>query len=137
MLTKKEIDSLIKSGNWLIRFDNEGICHGGFKWLPMNQWTIAPDWNDRPECGGGLHGQSPAGAGYCQSGTRMILAETQGKRVVIDKNKVKVQKAKIIAINEDIPVEILNKLAKHGGSLDLKLYNHPLPANIKARNIIR
>lgn len=32
----------------------ERLSHGGFKW-PESGWAEAPDWNSRPECGGGLH----------------------------------------------------------------------------------
>ncbi len=135
MLTKEKIKSLLKSGDllksndWMIRFDNDGISYNGFKWAPIGEWTIAPDWNNRPECGGGLHGQSPMAAGDCIGGSRMVLVETQGEKVSINR-KIKVPKARIIAINEDIPAEFIIKLLNHGGTLKLNSYNHPLPANL-------
>lgn len=36
-------------------------AHNGFVW-PKSGRVTAPDWNDRPECGGGLHGL-PMGVG--------------------------------------------------------------------------
>lgn len=37
--------------------DSDGISYGGFKWpLEVGATVEAPDWNDRAECGGGLHG---------------------------------------------------------------------------------
>jgi len=32
----------------------DGTSHGGYQW-PDSGWAEAPDWNLRPECGGGLH----------------------------------------------------------------------------------
>ena len=33
----------------------DGTSYNGFQW-PESGSVMAPDWNDRPECGGGLHG---------------------------------------------------------------------------------
>jgi len=130
MLTKKETQRLLKSGDWMLRFDDDGVSYAGFRWNGIGEWTEASDWKTKAECGNGLHGQSPKGAGYCQSSSRMVLCETEGEHIVIDKDKMKVRRAKIIAINEDIPVLFLKELLKHGGSLKLAKYNHPLPANL-------
>jgi hypothetical protein len=130
MLSKQKIRALLESGNWMLRFDNEGVSYAGFRWNGVGRWTEALDWNPKARCGNGLHGQSPKGAGFCQTGERMVLCETKGKQVVVDGNKVKVRYAKIIAVNDDIPVEFFENLASVGGYLYLEGYNHPLPANL-------
>jgi hypothetical protein len=133
MLTKKVTQQLLKTGNWMIRFDNDGVAYGGFRWNPSGEWTIATNWKMRAKCGNGLHGQSINGCGYCQAGSRLVLCETDGKQIAIDGNKIKVKKAKIIAVNKDIPAIFINELLNHGGSLQLSSYNHPLPAKLKKR----
>jgi len=124
------IDQLLKSGNWMIRFDNDGVSYDGFKWADIGAWTIAPDWDPTPECGHGLHGQSPMGAGFSTRGSRMVLCETEGQQVKIGSDKIKVRAARIIAVKSDIPLEFLTALAQVGGSLYLEGYNHPLPASL-------
>ena len=41
--------------------DKDGRSHGGFQW-PIDGAVAAPDWDGKPECGGGLHGL-PRGCG--------------------------------------------------------------------------
>jgi len=130
LLTKEKIAQLLKSGNWMIRFDNEGLSYDGFRWNPLGEWTEAPDWNTVAECQGGLFGQSPMAAGHSKPGSRMVLAETQGWQIAVKGNKIKVQFARILAVNEDIPLEFLIKLSKHGGALNLSQYKHQLPAGL-------
>jgi hypothetical protein len=37
--------------------ERDGSSYGGFKWpLTVGAEVIAPDWNEKAECGGGLHG---------------------------------------------------------------------------------
>ena len=122
----KEIVRLMDSGQWMIRFSNDGVAHGGFRWAPVGEWTVAPDWRATPECGCGLRGQSPLAAGHCQPGTRMELCETS-VQVSIGGDKVKCQKAKIIAVNSDIPLIFITTLLANGGSLYLRGYAHALP----------
>ena len=111
-ITKEHIAKVVVTGNWIIRADNDGASHGGFCWAPLGEWTTAPDWNDRPECGGGLHGQDKDHGGYIQ-GTRLVFCETRGKHVAIGSNKVKVQSARILMVNA------LPEGLSVGGSLDL------------------
>ena len=41
---------------YVLRSDSpSGVSYGGFQW-PESGPVEAPDWNDRAECGGGLHG---------------------------------------------------------------------------------
>ena len=117
IISEREIDRLLKSGNWMIRMDNDGKSHNGFKWKPIGEWTEAPDWNTKDVCQGGLFGQSPKEAGYCKPGTRLVLCETKGEQIAVGGEKVKVQFARIIAVN-NIPPAFFEKLV--GGSLDLR-----------------
>ena len=113
--------------HWMVRFSNKGVSYDGFKWNPIGEWTIAPDWYPAPVCGGGLHGQGEGGWGYCQSGRRFELCEIENF-VIVDGDKVKCQKAKIIAIDKEawgMLLELTN--GNFLGSLDLRRYNHPLP----------
>jgi len=41
--------------------DKDGSAYGGFKW-PQSGMVEAPDWDGKPDCGGGLHGL-PKGVG--------------------------------------------------------------------------
>ena len=89
----------------MIRTDWNGTSHNGFTWQPKGKWTEALDWNTKPECNGGLFGQSPKASGFCKQGTRLVLCETKGEQIVVDGEKVKVRFAKIIAVNGEIPFE--------------------------------
>ena len=107
-LNAGEVKRLLKSGNFMIRMSNDGVGYNGFQWAPIGEWTECPSWTKRsythPQCdNGGLFGQSPKASGYCNKGTRIELCETEGKHVLVDDNKVKVQRARIIAVNGDIP----------------------------------
>ena len=90
---------------WMLRSSNDGKSHDGYTWPLLGQWATASDWNDRAECGGGFHGNAPEahGAGFFYS--RLELVETRGPRIVIDGDKIKVRSARIVAVNEDIPLE--------------------------------
>jgi len=127
-MQKRVIDRLLKSGNWMLRFDNNGISYSGFKWKPKGQWTVAPDFRRKPTCdSGGLFGQSPKAAGFCKSSKRMVLCETSSPQIVVDGNKVKVQRAKIVEINENIPSVFIESI---DGAFDLRDYKHPLPSGL-------
>ena len=124
--TKQTFESLLQSGDWMIRFDYDGKSYNGFDWKPIGRWTTAPDWNPEPKCGHGLHGQSPRGAGYCQTGNRLVLCKTK-EQIVIDGDKVKTPSAKILAVNQQIPAAFLEISSL---SLDLRDYQHPLPKGL-------
>src|SRR3972149_5631048 len=90
--------------NWMIRTDNAGVSHDGFKWAPVGEWTICPRWNEdtKADCtSGGLFGQGPGGMGYAQSGTRFVFCEIKGKRIVVDGNKIKTEHARILYVGQD------------------------------------
>ena len=97
------VKAAVKNGNWIIRGDNEGVSASddanGFKWNSVGEWTEAPDWNEKPECGGGLHGQDKDFGGVI-CGTRLVFCDTEGAHIPIEDNKVKVRKARILLINE-------------------------------------
>jgi hypothetical protein len=103
----------VKKGNWMLRTSDDGISYGGFEWSPVGEWTEAQDWNSRPECGGGLHGQAAEAGGYSSGRSRLEFCETTGKRVIIDKDKIKVRRARILLINDEIA--LLSGLEVGGG----------------------
>jgi hypothetical protein len=89
-------------GEYMIRRGNDDrASYAGFRWNPMGEWTEASDWNPWPVCGGGLHGQAPEAGGHDhQDGQNVWLCETEGRRIVVGADKIKVQRARIIAIND-------------------------------------
>ena len=112
---------------WMVRFDNDGVAYDNFLWKPLGEWTVAPDWNPKPCCGYGLHGQGPGGFGHTCSGSRFAFCII-GDKVVINKNKIKTNRAKIIAVNDEA-FHMLLKACNGNflGSLDLRKYGHSLP----------
>ena len=120
-MNARERDRLVKqaveTGQWMIRTDDgEGGAYRGFQWAGVGAWTEAPDWNDRPECGGGLHGQGPAGSGELATDrrARLLFCLTDGPVVGIGGDKQKVRRAMILLVNE-LPPDNLSV----GWSLDL------------------
>lgn len=119
-MTKSEIadavECAVKSGNWIIRADNDGVSYNGFKWNGVGEWTEAPDWNEEPECGGGLHGQDINHGGYITTGSRLVFCDTEGKHIPIESDKVKVRWARILLVNElpDCLETINGNLNLHG-----------------------
>jgi len=97
-------DQWLKDHRWMLRTSHNGISFGGFKWNPIDEWTEAPDWKPTPSCGGGLHGITPH---FNRTDNfvydRFELCEIEGDIIPIDGDKVKVRRAKIVAINADIP----------------------------------
>ena len=94
-------------GRWMIRADNDGVSASrhakGFRWKPPGEWTRAPDFNTRQECGGGLHGQDAQWGGHCE-GKRVVFCEHRGGYVGgIDGNKMKVEEARILLVGEFPP----------------------------------
>ena len=116
--------------NWMVRFSNNGVSYGNFKWKNIGEWTEAPDWDSKPVYGSGLHGQGMGGWGYCQAGSRFEFCEISGEDfVVIDNNKIKTKKAKIIGVDQDAwAMLIAATQGNFQGSLNLQNYNLPLPA---------
>ena len=42
---------------YMLRTMDDDLCgYEGFQWRNDGEWTIAPDWDPAPVCGGGLHG---------------------------------------------------------------------------------
>ncbi len=125
------VEQAIKTGNWMIRVERKDgyspTCN--FKWQPVGQWTEAPDWNPKPECGGGLHGQASEAGGCLPSGGEIVVfCETKGERVIINENKIKVREARRLLVGQ------LPKGLSFNSSLDLRdcdLTNIILPVLIK------
>jgi len=111
----------------MLRCDNNGISYNGFKWNPLGQWTEALDWNPEPVCGGGLHGQTEQCSGFCTRGTRTVLWEIKEPIVPIDEDKVKVHRARIIAVNDlsEFEMNFKGNLSIHSSGLTA------LPENLK------
>src|SRR3989304_8817050 len=127
LLTARKFAGLKRSENWMVRFSQNGVAFEGFAWAPLGEWTTAPDWNERPECGGGLHGQGPGGYGDCpESNSTFEFCETRGPRVRID-GKEKVRAARILAIDDEAFVALYTLTdGAFPGSLYLRGYGHPL-----------
>jgi len=117
---RRVIDAL--GDNWIFRTDSDGESHGGFAWGAVGVWTEAPDWNPKPVCGGGLHGQGPGGYGYAhKDGKRFVFCETSGKRVVVEGDKIKVKRARILFVGADAWNAMLYATKRNWpGSLDLR-----------------
>src|SRR4030042_2399454 len=115
-ITKKHIKEVVEKGNWIIRGDNNGVSASpdanGFKWAPLGEWTEAPDWNEDPVCGQGLHGQDRDYGGFIM-GKRLVFCETEGPTIPVDGNKVKVRKARILMVG-------LPEIPKMNGNLDVR-----------------
>jgi len=106
----------VENGNWMLRRSSGGFSYRGFRWRPIGEWTEAPDWDPAPECGGGLHGCGPEAWGYFTEGETVDFCITDGPRIVIDKEKLKVPRAMVILRNDLGMLEGLQV----GGSLDLR-----------------
>ena len=103
MAAKKITEDWLKTHKWMLRSSNNGISYGGFKWPPMGKWNNCPDWNTKPECGGGFHGETPDYNGFGFLYGRIELVEYIGESIPIDENKVKVKQARIVAVGTNIP----------------------------------
>ena len=124
----KKLDQLKKSGQWMVRTDNDGISYKNFQWSPVGEWTIAKDWNPSPVCGGGLHGQGPGGFGCAQPGTRFTFCETENV-VSINGDKIKCKRAKILYTDKKALIALFYVSAIFPGSLDL--HGYQLPEGLK------
>jgi hypothetical protein len=90
----------VKSGDYIIRADDNGKAYNGFEWRQKGRWTTAPDWDKTPTCGNGLHGQGPEAGGFMGDGNRLVFCKTKGQRVKVGSDKIKVKSAMILLINE-------------------------------------
>jgi hypothetical protein len=97
--------------------DADGRAYGGFQWpLQVGAVVVAPDWNDQPSCGGGLHGL-PWGEG---DGTllnwgktaRWIVFEADVNECVLFEGKGKCQSAIIRCVGTR--AEAVAYLHQHG-----------------------
>ena len=116
---KRIIDAL--GDNWMIRMSQDGVAHGGFVWGAVGVWTEAEDFTEDEICRG-LHGQGPGGYGYAHEVTngRFEFCETEGQRVCVGGDKIKVRRARILWIRAEAFVAL--QYAVRGnfpGSLDL------------------
>jgi hypothetical protein len=150
-ITKKHIAAVVKKGNWILRRSNNGKSYNGFVWQPIGEWTVAPDWDPRAECGGGLHGngqKTDSENCFWTTGSRLEFCEIGEKFVTIggSTGKIKCERARILLINSlsaglqvggrlDLSGTGITKLPVDlhvGGSLDLRDTGiTKLPANLR------
>ena len=96
-----EIDRIIKSGNWMVRTDDDGVAFEGFKWNEIGEWTTPTYFSERPTCNsGGLFGQTQSASGQNAGRCRAVFCETSDVRIVVDGNKIKTDRARIVLVND-------------------------------------
>ena len=131
VLDSQEVVAALASGRWMLRFDDDGIGHDGFRWSPVGEWTECPRWTESATCdGGGLFGQGPGEyqRGFTKTGNRLVLAIYDGTPKIVDQNKIAVKRAMIVATDEKAWSEIMRLCdGVWPGALDLRGYAHPLP----------
>ena len=131
VLDSEWVRAALAAGRWMLRFDDDGIGHGGFRWSPAGEWTECPKWTDEDTCeGGGLFGQGPGAHqhGFCKSGKRLVLAIYDGAPKIVDADKIAVRRAMIVATDEEAWSEIMRLCdSVWPGALNLEGYAHPLP----------
>ena len=134
MKNTQKIQEVLDSGNWMLRRSNSGKSYGGFQWEPIGEWTEAPDWNPKKECGGGLHGNGPKSSGDWTDGKDIDFCEINPSDMVDLDGKIKVRRSRILLRNqlpeglkvggdldlEGTEIKELPKGLKVGGSLDLE-----------------
>ena len=117
-MDQEQIGRLVKqaleTGKWMLRRSNDGTSYGGFQWKPVGEWTEAPDWDPMPCCGGGLHGSAPEAWGYFTDYPSLDFCITDGERVSVGDDKIKVPRAMILLRNA-LPEGLMVR-----GSLDLR-----------------
>jgi hypothetical protein len=116
----------LKGHRWMLRTDNNGISYDGFRWEKKGVWTITPDYEPTDECGHGLHGINAEYNSFgLSSGRRVVLCEVD-EVTSVEGDKIKTNRAKIVAINEEIPKKAFAlcgiKLLKDGDHISCGLY---------------
>ena len=93
-------------------------AQGGFQW-PESGYVEAPDWNIKPECGGGLHGwlwgQGDASLRCRDEDTRWIVASTHHLGTIDLEGKVKVRHCEVkFCGDRETAVAIISHFAPAG-----------------------
>jgi len=60
---------------WMLRSSHDGVVYDGYQCAPLGVWEKAPDWDPKPVCGGGFHGNAPEASGYGFDYGRLELKE--------------------------------------------------------------
>ena len=98
------VRAAVRTGNWMVRIDDNGTSTAPeaqqFRWSPIGCWTVAPDWDPSPRCGGGLHGVNHRASGFTQPGTTISFCATDPCQVVIGTNKIKTPRAMRLLVDE-------------------------------------
>jgi hypothetical protein len=97
--------SWLDSHSWCLRSTDRGKSYGGYSWPPLGEWAEAPDWNSKPVCGEGFHGNFPEASGFGFLYSQLELCEVDPGGVVYLGDKGKARRMRRIAIGEDIPDE--------------------------------
>lgn len=100
----------------------------GFRWnLTPGGETEAPDWNSKPECGGGLHlwtwgqGDLHASSIWYRSDVLWMVVEYETSKAVDLGGKVKVPKCRTIAVSSE-RMEVVAFIQEHTPFLTLCRY---------------
>ena len=96
---------------WGVRGFNEGgrSQYNGFQFSPPGDWITAPDWNATPQCGGGFHCLAPHATGGGFFGSQIELVEIDGAEVVVDGNKLKVEKMRRVEHSRAVLTDALRR----------------------------
>ena len=104
-MTELEIESAvasaIRSGRWMIRTDDDGVSHGGFRWNPVGEWTEPEVFSAEATCdSGGLFGQARRASGFGTRMSRVVFCRTGGRRITVGGDKIKTDRAMILLVND-------------------------------------
>ena len=128
----------LESHKWMLRSSNKGASFGSnFKWKKKGTWTFPEYFDMQTDCGSGLHGNVIGHSGYGFDYPDIELCEWDG-RYVKSPDKIKVEKARIVARNEEIPLEafIQTHLLEHAVHTYLA-YNNYRALKKLLRSILR
>jgi hypothetical protein len=94
------VDLVTTDGRVLLlrRCGVDGSAYGSFKWpLTVGAEVVAPDWNDRKKCGGGLHGLPWACGnwGLLEGAVDVVFSADPADVVDIDGAKSKARLARV------------------------------------------
>ena len=89
---------------WMVRNDDHGVSYGGYQCAAIGDWNTCPKWSaqTRSDCeSGGFFGQGPGGFGFVKHARRFTFCEFDGPRIVVDDDKIKVRKYRVIYVGQE------------------------------------
>ncbi len=109
----KRITSIkwLDTHTWGIRGFNPGgkANYNGYQFPRLGTWAEAPDWNDKPQCGGGFHGMTPQFNGHGFYGSQLALIEYKGECVSLDGDKCKWRRIRRVPCSRRVLAEALRR----------------------------